>query len=156
MNTDRSQIIDPNPSINGFNTWLIDRATYLTFDLLTSRWWDEFGSDSYLVLQKQTHSAPTYFLDIVINRLKKDPCWPTRAHNKGSKRPHLTTVTDIVVPNHHVLDGFLSDAHYLDDTLGNNLRIQTIVKEYGAKAFGISSLVRLRCAGSDKTQLATT
>ena len=153
MNTDRSQIIDP--SIDGFNAWLLDRATDLTFNLLTSCWWDEFGSESYLALQRQPHSAPTYFLDKVINRLKNDPCWPTRVHNKGSKRPQLTTVTDIVVPDHHVLDGFLSDAHYLDDTLGNNPRIQTMVKEYGAKAFGISSLVRLRCAGSDKSQLTT-
>lgn len=150
MNTERSQIIDP--SNNGFNAWLIDRATDLTFDLL---WWHEFGPDSYLALQEQTHSAPTYFLKKVINRLEKDNCWPTLAREKGSKSPQLTNATKIVVPIHHVLNEFLSDDRRLDDALGNNPRIQTMVKKCGAKTFGINSLVRLRCAGSDKTQLAT-
>src|SRR6266849_2165027 len=154
INDDRSQIIDP--SNNGFNAWLIDRATDLTFDLLTFYWWHKFGPDSYLALQEQTHSASTYFLKKIINRLEKDSCWPTRVHEKGSsKHPQLTSATEIVIPIHHVLDGFLSDDRLLDDALGNNPRIQTMVKKCGAKTFGINSLVRLRCAGSDKTQLAT-
>ncbi|HVB25626.1 MAG TPA: DUF3883 domain-containing protein [Ktedonobacteraceae bacterium] len=154
MNTDRSQIIDP--SVNGFNAWLIDRATDLTFDLLTTNWLHEFGPDSYLALQEQPHLTTTYFLNEVTNRLGKDACWPTRVHEKGSPaRPQLTSVTKLVVPTHHVLDGFLSDERYLDDTLGNNLRIQIMVKECGAKTFGVNSLVRLRCAGSDKTQLVS-
>jgi hypothetical protein len=154
MNTDRSQIIDP--SVNGFNAWLIDRATDLTFDLLTTNWLHEFGPDAYLALQEQTRSTTTYFLNKLTNRLGKDACWPTRVRDKGSpKRPQLTSATKLVVPTHHVLDGFLSDERYLDDTLGNNPQIQTMVKMCGAKAFGSSSLVRLRCAESDKTQLAT-
>jgi Protein NO VEIN, C-terminal len=153
MNADRSQIIDPIN--NEFNAWLLDRAADLAFDLLTSYWWHEFGPDSYLALQKQTRTAPTYFLEKVINRLEKDPCWPTRVLNKGTRRPQLTGAAEIVVPTHPVLDGFLSDKRYLDDTLGNSPRIQSMVKECGAKTFGINSLVRLRCAGSDKTPLAT-
>lgn len=154
MNADRSQIIDP--SVNGFNKWLIDRATDLTFDLLASNWRNAFGSDAYLALQEQTPSAITYFLNKVTNRLKNDACWPTRVREKGSlKRPQLASATKIVVPTYPVLDGFLSDACYLDDTLGNNPRIQTMVKKYGADAFGINSLVRLWCAGSDSTNLET-
>ena len=41
MNADRSQIIEPE--INEFNAWLLDKATDLTFELLTSCWWQEFG-----------------------------------------------------------------------------------------------------------------
>ncbi len=154
MNADRSQIIDP--SNNEFNGWLIDRATDLTLDLLISSLWNEFGPDAYLALQEQTLSAIMYFRNKVTNRLENDACWPTRVREKGSlKRPQLASATKIVVPTYPVLDGFLSDACYLDDTLGNDPRIQTMVKKFGAKAFGISSLVRLWCAGSDKTQLAT-
>lgn len=153
MNADRSQIIDP--IISEFNAWLLDRAADLVFDLLASYWWQEFGPDAYLALQTQTHTAPAYFLEKVINRLEKDSCWPTRVPNKGAKRPRFATITEIVVPDHHVLDGFLSDECYLDEALGNDPRIQRMAKECGAKTFGISSLVRLRCAGSDKTQLAT-
>ncbi len=154
MNTDRSQIIDP--SIDGFNAWLLDRATDLTFELLTSNWLNKFGPDSYLALQEQKRSTTKYFLNKINNRLEKDSCWPTRVREKGSsKRPQLTSATEIVVPTHLVLDGFLPDSRYLDDKLGNIPQIQTMVEKCGARAFGISSLVRLRCAGSDKMQLAT-
>jgi hypothetical protein len=154
MNTDRSQIIDP--SINKFNAWLIERAADLTFDLLTSNWWYEFGPDAYLALQEQRTSTTTYFSNQITNRLENDPCWPTRIYKKGSpKRPQLTSATKLVVPTHHILDGFLSDECYLDDTLGNDLRIQAMLKACGAKTFGINSLIRLRCAVSNSTQLAT-
>ncbi len=154
MNTDRSQIIDP--SINEFNAWLIERAADLTFDLLTTNWLHEFGPDAYAALQEQTPSTTTYFLNKVTNRLENDPCWPTRVREKGSSgRPQLTSATEIVVPTHRVLDGFLSDMRYLDDILGKDPRIQKMVKTCGAKTFGINSLVRLRCAGSDKMQLTT-
>lgn len=154
MNADRSQII--NPGMNEFNHWLIDRATDLTIDLLASDRWKEFGSERYLALQEQTHSENTCFLQKVTNRLEKDACWPTRTCGKGSlKHPHLTSATEIVVPTHPMLDGFLPASRYLDDSLGNDPRVQIMVKKYGAKAFGINSFVRLRCAGSDKTKLAT-
>lgn len=154
MNADRSQII--NPDMNEFNHWLIDRATDLTFDLLASDRWKEFGSERYLALQEQTHSENTYFLHKVTNRLEKDACWSTRTCGKGSlKHPHLTSATEIVVPTHPMLDGFLSASYYLDDPLGYDPKVQIMVKKCGAKAFGINSFVRLRCAGSDKTKLAT-
>src|SRR5581483_5442185 len=153
-NTDRSQIVEPEN--NGFNAWLLDRATDLTFDLLTSYWLHEFGPDAYLALQEKIPSTTTYFQNEVTNRLGKDACWPTRVREKGSpKCPQLTSAPEIVVPTHRVLDGFLSDMRYLDDILGKDPRIQKMVKECGAKTFGINSLVRLRCAGLDKTQLAT-
>lgn len=155
MNADRSQIIDPK--INGFNAWLLDRATDLTFDLLTTNWLHEFGPDAYLALREQSPSITTYYLNEVTERLRKDSCWSTRVpqKGKGTKRPQLRNAAEIVVPDYPVLDGFLLEAHYLDDNLGNNPQIRKMVKEFGAKSFGISSLVRLRCAGSDKTQLAT-
>jgi hypothetical protein len=154
MNTDRSQIIEPD--MNGFNGWLIERATDLTFELLTTNWWHTFGPDSYLTLQEQKGSSTTYFLNQITNRLRKDACWPTQIRKKGSlKRPQLACASEIVIPTHHVLEGFLSEEHYLDDTLGNNQRIQAMVKASGAKTFGVNSLVRIRCAGSDKSYLAT-
>jgi hypothetical protein len=129
MNTDRSQII--NPGTKEFNGWLIDRAVDLTFDLLVSEWWEEFGPERYLALEEQIYSENTYFSKKLTNRLKQDACWPTRAYEKRSaKRPQLANATKIVVPNHPVLDGFLSDSCYLDDTLGNNTRIQTMVKKF--------------------------
>ena len=154
MDMDRSQIT--NPGTSEFNGWLIDRAVDLTIDLLVSGWWEEFGPERYLALEEQTHFETSSFSNKLAHRLKQDACWPTRALEKGSsKRPQLTSATKIVVPTHPVLDGFLSDPRYLDEKLGNNPRIQAMVKKYGAKSFGLNSLVRLRCAGAVKTKLTT-
>lgn len=154
MDMDRSQIT--NPDTSEFNGWLIDKAVDLTIDLLVSGLWEEFGPESYLALEEQTHFETSYFSNKLVHRLKQDACWPTRSFEKGSSnRPQLASATDIVVPTHPVLDGFLSDSCYLSDTLGNNSRIQTMVRKCGAKSFGISSLIRLRCAGEDNNKLDT-
>ncbi|HEU5376629.1 MAG TPA: DUF3883 domain-containing protein [Ktedonobacteraceae bacterium] len=154
MNADRSEIA--NPGTNAFNKWLLNNAIDLTFELLVSDWWKDFGPEGYLALQEQTPLGNAFFSKKVLSRLENDACWPTRAREEGSsKRPQLAKATNIVIPTHPTLDGYLSDSRYLDDMLGNDPRIQDMVKKCGAGAFGINSLVRFRCTGKDNTKLAT-
>lgn len=155
MDADRTQIIDPESSL--WNRWLLDKAIDLTFDLLVTDWYKRFGPAAYIMLEELTKASTPYYLNGVTSLLGKDPCWPTRARQSGSKsRTKFVQAEKLVVPANPSLDEFLSKDAYLDDPIGAHPGIQVIVKKYGAKSFGINSLVRLRCAGKNGENLLAT
>jgi len=154
MDADRSQLVDPKTS--PWNKWLLQTAADLAFDLAVSDWPERVGPLAVLALQKRNESTTPLFLTLLDARLKEEACWPTRARSPGEKsRPVFVAAKSVVLPDHPDLDGFLADENYLDKEAAAEPAVRDLAKIYGAKAFSLNSLVRLRCAGKDVTTLKT-
>lgn len=146
LNTDRSGIND-----HVWNDWLIDQAVDLTIDLLGADWFKNFGADAYKALITDGTGSPDRFAEKVAERLASDACWPTR----GAGDERFAKASDIVLPAHPAVDGFLSPERYLDPQLAGDEEIGELLADSGAKSFSLSSLVRLRCAAADTSKLQT-
>ena len=146
LNNDRSSLTD-----SGWNDWLIDRSVDLIMDLLTEDWLERYGADAFTALASQGGGKSSRFLTEIEKRLTEDSCWPTRAKGEG----RLVKASELVLPEHPALDGFLSDNRYLDPRLGKDAAVKAMAGKAGARPFTVSSLIRLRCAGDDPKPLAT-
>lgn len=146
LNTDRSGIND-----HVWNDWLIDQAVELTIDLLKFDWFGRYGADAFKALVSNGTGSPDRFATKIAERLKEDACWPTR----GTGEDHFASASGIVLPAEEEFGKFLSDKCYLDPALAGDKALCDLVATFGAKRFTISSLVRLRCAGTDAKALAT-
>ena len=156
MNADRSQILDKASS--SWNAWLLKCAYDLTMELLVSDWLRRFGADAYLAVNPSgiPASAGDAYSSAMGEQLSKLECWPTRARLPGrGKGVVFSKAGDLVIPDSKELDGFLQDKRYLDQGLAERPEIFEMAKAFGAKTFGLSSLVRLRCADKDGKVLAT-
>ena len=156
MNVDRSQILDQDSS--SWNAWLLKCASDLTMELLVSDWLRRFGADAYLAVNPSriAASAGDAYSSALKERLSELECWPTRArlHGRG-KGVVFSKAGDLVIPEPKELDGFLQDKRYLDQGLAERPGIFEMAKAFGAKSFGLSSLVCLRCTVKDGKALAT-
>ena len=156
MNVDRSQILDKDSS--PWNAWLLKCASDLTMELLTSDWLRRFGADAYLAVNpsKIPASAGDAYSNALGEQLSKLECWPTRERlpSRG-KGVVFSKAGDLVIPDSKELGGFLQDRKYLDQVLAERPGILGMAKTFGAKSFGLNSLVRLRCADKDGKALAT-
>lgn len=144
LNSDRSDIIE-----HSWNDWLLDRAAELTLELLKSDWLDRYGPDAFKALS--TKGSGDGFASRIAKGLSELECWPTRA--KG--RDRFGIAAGLVVPDAPALDGILEDKRYLDAKLARDDEVLRLAKSAGAKSFTLSSLVRLRCVGSDASGLKT-
>ena len=109
-------------------------------------------ADAYLAINPGV-GKPNQFADAIRDHLSNDACWPTLARNGRS--PLFVNARDIVVSAHPSLDKYLSRESYLDDGFAAHLDAIDMVLKYGAKTFSLNSLVRLRCAPEDSSQLET-
>lgn len=146
LDNDRSGLID-----HGWNDWLMEQAARFTVDLLVGDWVNRFGVGVLEGLVSNEHGSPKRFLDTVHQLLKKEPCWPTRA----SGAAHFATPDMCVVVSDPLLDGFLNDNRYLAKEALDNANIRGLALALGATPFNLKSLVRLRCAGDDTSDLET-
>ena len=157
MNADRSQLLDEASS--SWNAWLLQCASDLTMELLIADWMRRFGADAYLAVNPSgmPASAGDAYSSALKEQLADLECWPTRARLPGrGKGVVFSKAGDLVIPDSKELDGFLQDnKRYLDQGLGERPGIFEMAKAFGAKSFGLSSLVRLRCADKDGKVLAT-
>jgi hypothetical protein len=146
LDNDRSGLID-----HGWNTWLMEQAARFTVDLLVGDWADRFGVGVIEALSDNGHGTPKTFLETVHRLLKSEPCWPTRA--SGSAR--FTIAEKCVVVSDPLLDGFLGESSYLAREASDNTKIRSLALASGATPFNLKSLIRLRCAGDDTSDLET-
>ena len=156
MNADRSQILDKASS--SWNAWLLKCASELTMELLTSDWVRRFGADAYLAVNpsRLTASVGDAYGNTLKEQLTELKCWPTRAKLPGrGKKVIFSKAGELVIPEAKEFDGFLQDQRYLDQDLADRPGVYEMAKEFGARSFGLSSLVRLRCADKDGKALAT-
>ena len=147
LDSDRSKLIESD-----WNGWLSVQAARLASDLIIGDWYKRFGADAYLAINPGV-GKPIQFADAIRDHLSNDACWPTRAR-KG-RSPLFVNARDIVVSAHPTLDKYLSREKYLDDGFAAHLDAIDMVLKYGAKTFSLNSLVRLRCAPEDSSQLET-
>ena len=156
MNVDRSQILDKDSS--SWNAWLLECASDLTMELLTSDWLRRFGADAYLAVNpsKIPASAGDAYSSALKEQLSELECWPTRERlpDRG-KGVVFSKAGDLVIPDSKELDGFLQNRRYLDQGLAERSGVLEMAKDFGAKSFGLNSLVRLRCSDKDGKALAT-
>lgn len=144
LDSDRSQLIDSD-----WNRWLAEAASDLVTDLAANDWADRFGADGFLALRQNSGADRTWFIHKVENNLKQYVCWPSMNAGKNAK------ASDIVVPAESWLHGFLDPSRYLRTELAESALLRDLARRSGAKNFSINSLVRLRCAGQDRSALAT-
>ncbi len=156
MNADRGQILDKASS--SWNAWLLKCASELTMDLLASDWVRRFGADAYLAVNPSglSASAGDAYATALKEQLSELKCWPTRERLPGrGKRVMFSKADELVIPESRELDGFLRDQKYLDQDLADHSQVCEMARAFGAKSFGLSSLVRLRCADKSSESLAT-
>lgn len=146
LDNDRSGLID-----HGWNNWLMEHAARFTVDLLVGDWVDRFGVGVLEGLVNNDHGSPKRFLETVHQLLKMEPCWPTRA--SGPAR--FTTAEKCAVVSNPLLDGFLDDSSYLAREASDDMNVRRLALASGATPFNLKSLVRLRCAGDDTSDLET-
>ena len=156
MNADRSQILDKASS--SWNAWLLKCASELTMELLTSDWVRRFGADAYLAVNPSRPSASggDAYVTALKEQLSELKCWPTRPRLSGrGKKVMFSKADELVIPESKELDGFLGDQRYLDRDLADHPGVCEMARAFGAKSFGLTSLVRLRCADKSNEALAT-
>jgi len=152
LDQDRTRVV-----ASDWNKWLLEQAADLTIALLTGDWRVRFGAAAFLALKPLSTPSHPRYMERLAERLKKDACWPTRATGADG-RPILQPAGQIVVPERREFDGFLSAQQYLNDSLVDHKTgdaVQALARGHGALAFGLNSLIRLRCAGEKADTLAT-
>ena len=156
MNADRSQILGKASS--SWNAWLLKCASELTIELLTSDWVRRFGADAYLAVNPSRLSASggDAYGTALKEQLSELKCWPTRARLSGrGKKVMFSKASELVIPESTELDGFLRDRRYLDQDLADHPGVCEMARAFGAKSFGLGSLVRLRSADKSGEALTT-
>jgi hypothetical protein len=142
--TDRSALL-----LSDWNRWLAEQAADVAVTLLRKDWNQRFGHDAYLIACSNGPAEPDAFAKEFHERLRTTECWPTASKARFAK------AVDVVVPERRELNGFLSAHQYLASGLSEIDAVATLVRACGGKPFTRNSLVRLRCAGSDGSQLET-
>lgn len=151
VSSDRSAITEEL-----WNSWLQTVTAALAIDLLPSDWFRRFGPDAFEAVLRQG-SRPSGFQTAIEQVLRTQPCWPTNAPAEG--RPtdrHLARAPELVLPTHPAWASIgRSEKQKLEESIEKRPRLVAFALAAGAKAFGLDSLVRLRCAGRDAKGLAT-
>lgn len=147
LNADRTNLLDST-----WNKRLAEESVRLVQDLLSEDWLQRFGAEAYLVLDTVGGANPDVFATKIAEHLREAECWPTR--NFHSKKT-LARISDIVLSDGPEYDDLLSDKRYLDQRLADRKIAVDLAYRNGAKRFTLSSLVRLRCAGENRSKLST-
>lgn len=152
MNGDRSALVDPGTS--SWNMWLLQLAADFIFDLLVEEWMDDFGPAGYLAIGGSHASSVPDFTQLLEERLRDRECWPTRKKADRSRRPRFVTAGELMLGISPELDDLVSNDWRLDNRVADP-RIAEMALGAGARQFTIRSAIRLKCAGEDGSDLAT-
>jgi hypothetical protein len=160
MNENRDQLVDPQNS--DWNAWLLQQAAAFAIGLLPQRLFAVFGADAFLAFDPSAPGSPTVpALGEEIRRLlSSEPCWPTQATTGRAKRPAYAMAGSLVVPVSPALAELTASTiaaqRLLHADIAARPDTRAIAIAAGAKEFTVSSMVRLRCAGENAQNLATT
>ncbi len=154
MDSNRTQIIDP---VEGsLNEWLIETASNMTVELLSTDWFERFGASVYVAAGRFQGSSVTKYSDAVRSLLQTKESWPSRKNmGKRIKKPIFATANTLNIASNYDLNGFLEEGKYLHHAFANHSGATEVALASGVKMFTLNSLVRLRCAGSGDSHLDT-
>ena len=159
MNEDRSQVLDLVNS--DWNTWLIEEAVGLTTDLLEDQLFGAYGVDAYLATNPGNAAATTVpeFAELVASKMREEACWPSAALTPRKHRQMFARLADLSVPTDDALADFAFDSVspnlLLAEKLVRDARSRDLAIQLGGRRFDLGHLIRFRCAGEDKSALAT-
>ena len=154
MDADRSELVDPSNS--AFNAWLLDRAADMAISLLCADWFERFGAKAYQAVGDIGQSALPTYAEAVQAKLKNDPCWPSRDESRQKKaKVRFASAKRLNVASDSSLDHFLNNDKYLHPALSESPVFRALATCYGVREFTLNSLIRLRCAGKDSSNLST-
>ena len=155
LDNNRANVVSPNAS--SWNQWLIDELVELTVRLLKEDWYERFGADAYLALEDRGHDPSNQlakaYAETIIARLTTDNLWATRKRSRG--KFEFVAAADLVLPDKPEFNDVLDPDNILGVDLASSERVVKMASESGASRFGTDSLVRLRCAGEDATNIRT-
>ena len=160
MNENRDQLVDLQNS--DWNAWLIGETAAFAIGLLHRRLFAAFGADAFLALDPSAADSSTVpALGGQIRRLlSSEPCWPTQATTGRAKRPEYATAGSLVTPTSPALAELTASTiaakSRLHSSIATRPDTRAIATAADVKKFTVSSLVRLRCAGENAQNLATT
>ena len=160
MNEDRSQVLDMVNS--DWNAWLIEELAGIAMRLLAEELFRAYGVDAYIVLDYRDAAAGTsQSLQVPWSRyLRENACWPTElASTQKNLVPFFKPIQALSLPMDSSLSGF-AYASIRGDRLSHSSicrdeRARSLALQLGGRPFTLNNLVRLRCAGEDKSGLAT-
>lgn len=153
LNSDRSTLLDPGTS--RWNEWLLNVAADFALSLLAEEWFSEFGADAYRIIAPAGPGSVAEFGELLESGLRSRPCWPTRVRQRGSKRATFATAEALTLEQTAELGELIEDERRLHLDLMHP-DTHELAESSGAKRFTVGSAVRLRCAGEDSSELATT
>jgi hypothetical protein len=136
-----------------WNRWLVRQAVSLTMDVLRDDLFQLFGADAYLALRSRGEARPDWFRKGLAQELKTASCWPSRVTTKG--KIEFRSAKEIVNAEVPALDGFLPNERYLHPRLAGVSEIREMAQQFGTQPFTLNSLIRLRCAGNNSSDLNT-
>ena len=155
MDNNRANIVSPLTS--SWNQWLLQESAEFTVRLLTTDWYQRFGSGAYLAVNgRESESGSDLieaYADSVIDCLRNDEIWASSGRNR--RKVTFVSADALVLPIKPEFDGFFDPKDYLDKKLARNEPVIRLSLDCGAQYFGPDSLVRLRCAGEDASMLCT-
>jgi len=158
VNKDRTDIIDTGNSDR--NKWLLDQAGNLALELLTNDWYERFGPDAYLALKPDNDSDNNEFIARILQGLKNEECWPSRARLRNGSYA-FRKAKEVSTIEHKAVEGYWFDnqeinIRFLDDEFNPNGKAQDFATNgCGVRKYTLDGLVRLRCAGTDPSDLQT-
>ena len=152
MDADRSELVDPSNS--AFNGWLLGLAADMTISLLRTDWFDRFGAQAYQAVGTIEHSALPTYTKAVEAKLRNDPCWPSLGEpHRKRKKVRFASAQKLNMASEPSLDHFLNDEKYFHPALCESPVSRSLATHYGIREFTLNSLIRLRCAGKDSSDL---
>ena len=152
MDADRSELVDPSNS--AFNGWLLGLAADMTISLLRTDWFDRFGAQAYQAVGTIEHSALPTYTKAVEAKLRNDPCWPSLGEpHRKRKKVRFAPAQKLNMASEPSLGHFLNDDKYLHPALCESPVSRSLATHYGIREFTLNSLIRLRCAGKDSSDL---
>jgi len=154
MDSERSQIVDPLNS--AFNAWLLDLAAEMTIELMAADWFERFGALAYRAVGAIAQSTLPRYSQAVRSKLETGECWPARGRPKSAKKKLVLTSADqLNMAASPWLDGFLSEHRCLHPALCDEPSVRTLAVDHGVRTFTVNSLICLRCAGENPSDLET-
>ncbi|MGO7910669.1 DUF3883 domain-containing protein [Rhizobium ruizarguesonis] len=142
LDADRSELVSTE-----WNVWVANELGALASDLLVGDWVDRFGADAFLAFRRVGVAGRNWFVERIHSDLAANAVWPTETKGEYSK------AIELVVPSVVELRGFLGKGRDLRGDFASRHDLAEMARASGAKSFEANSLVRLRCAGNDKSFL---
>lgn len=159
MNENRDQLTDPQNS--DWNAWLIQQAAAFAIALLPQRLFSAFGPDVFLAFDPRASGSSTVpaLGEEISGLLRSESCWPTQAATGRARRPVSALATSLAVPLTPAMADFTASTLAAKDLLHADIAARpdtrALAMVVGGKAFTVGSLVRLRCAGKNASNLVT-